>query len=108
MDGDQINPGSEQPATIVEPMGGASVVIPHGTLLLEAEYSRTGADLVLEGRDGQSVIVADYFKQDVLPNLVTEGGAQIRGAVVEKLAGPEMPGQYAQADGDKQPCQGDE
>lgn len=77
--------------------GAETVVVPHGTLILDADYSRLGHDLVMVGQDGTTVHLHDYFLQDVTPDLMTEGGAVITADMAARLAGPLAPGQYAQA-----------
>ena len=74
-----------------------SVVIPDAHFLFHAEFKRTGSDLTLTGEDGQRVVVPDYFRNEHLPSLVTPEGAALTGDVVQALAGPQAPGQYAQA-----------
>ncbi|HKL65142.1 MAG TPA: VCBS domain-containing protein, partial [Roseovarius sp.] len=51
---------------------------------------------MLKNPGAPSVRVVDYFAQATPPDLTTPGGATLRGPVVERLAGPEAPGQYAQ------------
>ena len=83
-------------STYIDGSVSGDISIPNGTLLLDADYSRVGDDLVLEGADGQNIIVGNYFSQDEAATLINEAGAQIRGTVASKLAGSENPGQYAQ------------
>jgi Ca2+-binding RTX toxin-like protein len=77
--------------------GNADIVIAGEAFILTASYARQGHDLVLTGTDGRQVLVSDYFAQPQPPDLLTEGGARVSGALAEKLAGPMAPGQYAQA-----------
>ncbi|MBW7850630.1 MAG: tandem-95 repeat protein [Rhodospirillales bacterium] len=76
---------------------GPALLVPGGILLLVADYQRVGADLVLVGPDGARVVIADYFALDNPPDLMTAGGAVINADVARALAGPQAPGQYAQA-----------
>lgn len=91
-------PGSPaQGPTLIAVEGAETVVVPNGTLILDAEYSRSGADLILTAPDGDVVRLQDYFQQEIAPDLMTEGGAVINAAMATRLAGPLAPGQYAQA-----------
>lgn len=74
-----------------------SVTLPDPNLLISGDYSRSGSDLVITGSDGARVVVQDYFAGDARPTLTSPDGAKITGDVVEALAGPQFPGQYAQA-----------
>src|SRR5687768_17066397 len=76
---------------------GAHLTIPDAHLLFNAEFKRAGSDLILTGPDGKRVVVADYFKSDKLPTLVSPEGAALGGEIVAALAGSHAPGQYAQA-----------
>ena len=83
---------------VIDAGSGAAVAIPDAALLTSATYLREGADLVLIGPDGQTVLVRDYFANGTLPDLVSAtGGSKIAGSVAAKLAGGAAPGQYAQA-----------
>ena len=76
---------------------GAALVVPHGTLLLVADFVRQGSDLLLVGSDGTQILIKGYFALDHPPALTTEGGAILAPDLVARLAGPRAPGQYAQA-----------
>jgi Ca2+-binding RTX toxin-like protein len=75
----------------------AAVTVPDGEFLFQAEFKRSGPDLALTGPDGQRLLIPDYFKQEHLPDLASPDGARLSASVVELLAGPLAPGQYAQA-----------
>lgn len=77
--------------------GGPSVTIPDAHLLFNAQFSRAGADLVLQGEGGDAYVVHDYFAGDVRAPLLSPEGAMLSADVVAALAGPVAPGQYAQA-----------
>ncbi|MDO9413984.1 MAG: FecR domain-containing protein [Pseudolabrys sp.] len=77
--------------------GGPSVTIPDAHLLFNAQFSRAGADLILRGEGGDAYLVHDYFAGDVRAPLLSPEGAMLSANVVEALAGPVAPGQYAQA-----------
>jgi hypothetical protein len=75
----------------------ASVTIPDAHLLFTAEFKRKRSDLVLTGDDGHKILVADYFRHDKQPDLVSPEGALLSASLVELLSGSATPGQYAQA-----------
>ncbi|HEY6633431.1 MAG TPA: VCBS domain-containing protein, partial [Rhizobiaceae bacterium] len=77
------------------PEGGGPVTIADAKILFLGEYSRAGHDLLIE-HDGKAVLVQDYFAGGG-SNLVGPTGAFLTPEVVEALAGPVAPGQYAQA-----------
>src|SRR5688572_7722751 len=72
------------------------VAVPGGDFLLQADFVRAGPDLLLIGADGTRILIQGYFTSEHPPDLLTEGGARISGALAEKLAGPAAPG-FAQA-----------
>jgi hypothetical protein len=74
-----------------------SLTIPDARLLFSGDFKRSGSDLMLTDDSGQRAVVIDYFKHEKLPDLVSPEGARLRGDVVQLLAGPLAPGQYAQA-----------
>ncbi len=90
--------GSLQSYEIVE-AAGTNVAVPDASLLFTGEYSRAGSDLILTGSDGAKLVVTGYFNTDTPPSLVSPEGAMLTGDVVTSLAGPQFPGQYAQAGG---------
>ena len=90
--------GSLHSYEIVE-AAGTSVAVPDASLLFTGEFSRSGSDLVLTGSDGAKLVVTGYFNTDMPPALVSPQGAMLTGDVVTSLAGPQFPGQYAQAGG---------
>src|SRR5688572_28680302 len=73
------------------------LTLPDSDLLWNAEFKRSGPDLMLTGQDGQRYVIPDYFKREAPTDLVSPDGAMIEGRVVELLAGPRAPDQYAQA-----------
>ena len=62
------------------------------------DYSRQGHDLLIT-HDGATILVPGYFGQESSPALAAPNGAFLTSEVVNALAGPNAPGQYAQADG---------
>ena len=76
---------------------GGELVIPGGHLLLVADFTREGSDLVLTGPDGTEIVVIGFFSTENPPTLMTEGGAAIAPDLAGRLAGSLTPEQYAQA-----------
>jgi VCBS repeat-containing protein len=87
-DGPAILGGSDAP----------SLQVPEGFDIFSAQYSRDGDDLVIAAQGGPPLTVLDYFSADSPPALEMPNGTMLTGDVVELLAGPRAPGQYAQAD----------
>jgi T5SS/PEP-CTERM-associated repeat protein len=75
--------------------GADGVVVPGGDWLLTADFDRSGSDLIIRGADGRNAIVPDYFAGESNPPLVTDSGARLDGELVETLAGPQAPMQFA-------------
>ncbi|MEJ2432042.1 MAG: FecR domain-containing protein, partial [Pseudolabrys sp.] len=75
----------------------AFLIVPNAQLLFSADFKRSGSDLTLDGPKGQHLRINDYFQHEKLPDLVAPDGATLPADVVEKLAGPLAPNQYAQA-----------
>ncbi len=61
--------------TVVHAGTAGTLVVPHGTLLLDADFVRQGSDLLLVGPDGTQVLIEDYFAVAYPPALATAGGA---------------------------------
>ncbi|MGI9291305.1 MAG: putative Ig domain-containing protein, partial [Gammaproteobacteria bacterium] len=78
---------------------GEHVPVPSAHALLNGEYSRAQDSLVIEMPDGTSYFITAYFAHSAPPALVAPSGVRISGEIVSQLAGPVMPGQYAQAAG---------
>ncbi len=78
---------------------GTDVTVPDANLLFTGDYARSGSDLILTGSDGAKFVVTGYFETDTPPSLISPEGSMLTGDVVTSLAGPQFPGQYAQADG---------
>ncbi|MGI9406566.1 MAG: FecR family protein, partial [Hyphomicrobiaceae bacterium] len=77
--------------------GGRTIGIQNAEAIFKGTYSRHGADLKIVGPDGTTIVIIDYFAGDAPPGLMSSNGALLTGDVVSALAGPAMPGQYAQA-----------
>ncbi len=85
------------------PGDGSPVQIADAALLFKGDYSRSGNDLEISGADGKSITIEGYFDSGSASALVGPNGAMLSGDVVEALAGPLFPGQYAQSGGTGQP-----
>jgi VCBS repeat-containing protein len=72
------------------------VEIADSRFLFSAHFKKAGADLVLTGDDGHKLVLVDYFNLEKRPDL-TSHGATLSADLVTHLAGPDAPGQYAQA-----------
>ncbi|MEM8656014.1 MAG: Ig-like domain-containing protein [Pseudomonadota bacterium] len=84
------------PPVLLSDSGGV-VILPDAAMVFDAEFVRANTDLILRNSGAPDIRVTDYFKQAEPSDLVTQDGAVLRGATVQRLAGPEAPGQYAQA-----------
>ncbi len=100
-----VNQSGNTPADAVlhvdASFGSGIVNVPGGDMLLVADYVCERSDLILVGPDGQTIVVDNYLAMANPPALATAAGARVPGDLVQKLAGPMAPGQYAQA-GDEQ------
>ncbi len=72
------------------------ITIPDAHLLFSGDFKRAGHDLILSD-DKHKFVVHDYFKFDKHPTLLSPEGAALTADIVAALAGPLMPGHYAQA-----------
>ncbi|RBI71228.1 hypothetical protein DQW77_12560, partial [Roseovarius sp. TE539] len=94
----------EEAEILLRSVEGEAVTVPDPALLFSAEFSREGPDLVAENPGAPDIRVVGYFSLSQPADLTTPDGATLRGPVVERLAGPLAPAQYAQAGA---PPQGD-
>jgi len=78
--------------------GHSPIEIPEASLLFDADFVRSGNDLTLVGHDGQELHIVNYFGAGA-PDLMAPNHAMLDGQTVTLLAGPQFPGQYAQAGG---------
>jgi VCBS repeat-containing protein len=76
----------------------SSIVFPDKDLLFTADFRKSGDDLLLVGHETRAIILG-YFKDERRPGIATREGAGLSGATVDALAGPDLPGQFAQATG---------
>jgi VCBS repeat-containing protein len=72
------------------------VIIPDTQLLFAGKFKKAGPDLILSGDDGRKLIVVDYYRGAKRPDLASPDGAILTSDVVDSLAGPAHPAQYAQ------------
>ena len=84
------------PVVLTAPEG-ASVVIPDTHSLFDAEFARDGRDLVISNPGAPELRISGYFHPAQPADLQSPDGAVLRGDLAARLAGPEAPGQYAQA-----------
>ena len=86
--------------------GTAAITLPWAHEALTADFFRVGADLLMVAKNGDKILIEDYFLNLQLQDVLTAGGAKISANVIEKLCGNPLPGVYAQgtsssiADGD--------
>ena len=69
-------------------------------MAFECGILRQGFDLLISGRDGESFLVRDYFFNETVVDIHTNGGAVLPGAIVERLTNALAPGQSAQTNND--------
>ena len=87
--------GSE--VIVIQAVADATVMVPDGGWILGAKFSRQGPDLLLVGKNGEQLLIRDFFRLETPPDILTEGGSLIRADLAIRLSGPIAPGQYAQA-----------
>jgi len=88
--------GGPAPHT-VDGAGAEAVQLPSGFPIAEADFGRSGPDLVLTSPDGEQVVVRGFFAAETPPKLTLPEGAEFSGSLAAKLAGPQAPAQVAQA-----------
>ncbi|HKU06875.1 MAG TPA: hypothetical protein VJR30_12475, partial [Bradyrhizobium sp.] len=71
-----------------------AILVKDANLLFNGDFKRAGTDLVIS-KDGQELVLSDYFKGDKRP-LASSDGAYLTGKIVDALTGHV---QVAQADG---------
>ena len=96
---DLLNSGGGETTVLDASAGAENLVVPGGTMLLVADFTREGPDLLIEGPGGEQVLVQDYFTMENPPALQTSGGAKLDGDLVNRLAGSASANQVASADG---------
>ena len=78
--------------------GASEIIVPGGDMLLHADFTRAGADLLITAADGTQYVIVEYFNATTEAGLMTESGALLPFDLVSALAGPASPGQYAQSE----------
>jgi VCBS repeat-containing protein len=73
------------------------ITVPDAQLLFNGDFQRAGPDLRIVGEDGKSFLIPDYFRAEKRATLMSPEGATLTPDVVDALAGPLAPGQFAQA-----------
>ncbi|MDP6816931.1 MAG: hypothetical protein QF449_02685, partial [Alphaproteobacteria bacterium] len=53
--------------------GAAEIIVPGGAMLLDADFTRAGADLLITAPDGTQFVIVDYFNAPTQAGLMTEG-----------------------------------
>ncbi|WP_288929308.1 FecR family protein, partial [uncultured Maritimibacter sp.] len=91
--------GSGAAPSAVQHVTSADPVVVDDRPIFTADFSREGYDLVLTSPGQPDLRLVDYFLQETPPDLVAGNGAVLRGDLAARLAGPIMPGQYAQVGG---------
>ncbi|QJF51606.1 Ig-like domain-containing protein [Roseobacter ponti] len=80
-----------------EPDASGHIVVPDAAQLFSGAFSRSGNDLTISYDGVPDVYLPGYFAASPPAGLFAPDGAVLRGDLVELLAGPLTPGQYAQA-----------
>ncbi len=73
-----------------------AVTVPDAHLLFHGDFKRAAGDLIISD-EKHKFVVHDYFKFEKHPTLLSPNGAGLTPDVVDALAGPLAPGEYAQA-----------
>lgn len=85
----ELDLGGDARRLVVQADGGDVVALPGNVDILQAEFRHVGDDLLIERVQGQDIVIKDYFAQGTLPDLQIGDRAQLGGALVERLAGPD-------------------
>ena len=83
--------------------GAEPVTLPEGIAPFEADFSRSGADLVLSEHGAPVLTVAGFFSSPTPVDLVAANGAVLSGDIAARLAGSGLGAQYAQSGGGSAP-----
>ncbi|NNE51178.1 MAG: tandem-95 repeat protein, partial [Sulfitobacter sp.] len=90
---------SHEEAVTIFPDGNGQWKTPEDFALFTAEFVRDDQDLLLEALDGAVLRLPGFFLGDTPADIFSHDGGRLAGHVVERLAGPLFPGQYAQSGG---------
>ncbi len=71
------------------------ISVDNGEWLQGARFEKDGADLIIEGKDGQTLIIEGYFTVEAPPTLVAPDGQIFPYSLIQAFFLPEHPGQYA-------------
>ncbi len=75
--------------------GDGPVTLPRGETAVNAQFARSGDDLILREPDGHTIKIDGYFSHNPPPDLVSSDGAKLPHDMVDAFLAPEHPGQYA-------------
>ena len=92
-----FGPESVRIITVDTPQEASKLTIPEGDLLLSADFSRSGDDLVLTGADGTKIVVEGYFANAQPPKLATQTGEALSPELIATMVKLQAPLQFAQA-----------
>jgi hypothetical protein len=79
---------SSESITLVQADGGPTIDLFDAEWILKAAFDRLGFDLMIEGHDGEQILIRDYFAQAEPADLKIGAEGTLKGHVVERLAGP--------------------
>ncbi|MEM8729895.1 MAG: Ig-like domain-containing protein, partial [Pseudomonadota bacterium] len=88
--------GGDDQAAVVSAEGQATLVLPEEIRPFEADYSRSGPDLILTENGTKTLVVTNYFKSDPPPDLEAANGAHLDAKTVLILAGELGISEFAQ------------
>ena len=71
------------------------VSLPDNFVVTQGGYERAGSDLIMSSTDGQQILLENFYTEQ--PSGIEQGTGFISYELATKLAGPQNPGQYAQA-----------
>ena len=95
--GDVTGPEATPTVVVEAEPGLATVTLPADGGMLDADYARVGADLLIEQSGEPSILVRGYFDGEPPASLATPDGASLSGDTIVRLAGPLAPAQLAQS-----------
>ena len=86
-----------QPGVVLDASGGGSLALPDGFPIADADFVRSGPDLMIIAPDGEAIAARGFFDAETPADLTVGTTYGLSGALVARLAGPAAPGQVAQA-----------
>ena len=72
--------------SLIPASGQSEIVVPHGNLVLVADYARDSNDLTLTGPEGTVVVILGYFADTTPATLISADGARVPGDLIAQLA----------------------